>query len=147
MILGDGWPVAFVCQDGQENIPLPDKWDALFIGGTTAWKMSEHVERLILTAKWMGKPVHVGRINTAKRWQHFNRRGANTFDGSGIARPYPGFDSQRDGIRLAVLQAMNSVGSVAPTAGGIGCVNGIAVPVAQRSLFQNVGEAEQEEQQ
>src|SRR5262245_14262922 len=36
----DGWPIALVAQDGQENLPIP--WTeiaAIFIGGSTDWKM------------------------------------------------------------------------------------------------------------
>ncbi len=36
-----GWPLALVCQDGQEDLPLPwDDFDAVFIGGSTKWKLS-----------------------------------------------------------------------------------------------------------
>lgn len=46
-----GWPVAFVAQDGQESFDLPPEYDCLFIGGSTEWKMSKHVRKLIRDAK------------------------------------------------------------------------------------------------
>lgn len=82
-----GWRVALVCQDGQENLPIPwDHIDAVFIGGTTIWKCSIHVTRIIRTAKILGKHVHIGRVNDPERWKHFEELGADTGDGTGLAR-------------------------------------------------------------
>lgn len=83
----DGWSVALVCQDGQEALPIP--WDqiaAVFIGGSTNWKCSGHVEQIIKTAKLFGKWVHVGRVNDPERFAHFERLGADSCDGTGLAR-------------------------------------------------------------
>lgn len=83
----DGWRVAFVCQDGQEHLPIP--WEdiaAIFIGGTTNWKCSVHVERIIRTALLLGKHVHAGRVNDPNRYAHFERLGVHSCDGSGLAR-------------------------------------------------------------
>jgi len=82
-----GWPVALVCQDGQENLPIP--WDdvaAVFIGGTTNWKLSVHVEQIVKTAKMFGKWVHAGRVNDPARFRHFEAMGVDSCDGSGLAR-------------------------------------------------------------
>lgn len=82
-----GWKLALVCQDGQEDLPLP--WDdisAVFIGGSTSWKLSPHVEHIIRAAKALDKWVHVGRVNDAARFQHFDDLGADSCDGTGIAR-------------------------------------------------------------
>ncbi len=83
-----GWKVALVCQDGQENVAIPwSRLDAVFIGGTTNWKVSEHVTRIIKTAKdYFGKWVHVGRVNDPARYEHFANLGADSCDGSGLAR-------------------------------------------------------------
>lgn len=83
----EGWSIAFVCQDGQENLPIP--WAAIttvFIGGSTSWKCSHHVEQIIRTAKVLEKRVHVGRVNDPARWRHFEELGADTGDGTGLAR-------------------------------------------------------------
>lgn len=82
-----GWPLALVCQDGLEHAPIP--WgdiDAIFIGGSTSWKCSLHVERIIQTAKILGKHVHIGRVNHPDRYHHFEKLGADTCDGTGLAR-------------------------------------------------------------
>lgn len=67
----DGWPVAFVAQDGQESLRLPDHYDALFVGGTTDWKMSDAAESVIRRAQREGKHIHIGRVNWWKRYAHF----------------------------------------------------------------------------
>ncbi len=78
----EGWPVAFVAQDGQENLLLPDYYDWLFVGGSTAWKMSPAALSVIARAKRDGKRVHVGRVNSIKRWNHFIIAGADSCDGT-----------------------------------------------------------------
>lgn len=83
----DGWKLALVCQDGQEHMPIP--WDdiaAVFIGGTTNWKCSVHVEQIVKAAKALEKWVHVGRVNDPSRFKHFEELGADSCDGTGIAR-------------------------------------------------------------
>jgi hypothetical protein len=81
------WPLALVAQDGQENLPIP--WDllsAVFIGGSTTWKMSKHAADIVRSGKAMRKWVHVGRVNDPLRWAHFEALGADSVDGTGIAR-------------------------------------------------------------
>lgn len=81
------WPVAFVCQDGQENLELP--WDncaAVFIGGTTDWKMGPHAAAIVKASKVVGKWCHVGRVNTPGRLEYFEDLGADSCDGTGLAR-------------------------------------------------------------
>lgn len=83
----EGWRLALVCQDGQEHLPIP--WDqiaAVFIGGSTRWKCSEHVTQIIKTAKLLGKHTHAGRVNDPQRWKHFEELGVDTADGTGLAR-------------------------------------------------------------
>lgn len=99
------WPLAFVCQDGQEDLSVP--WgdiSAIFIGGSTEWKMSRGVTALIRAANWRRIWTHVGRINTGKRWEYFAKMGVGSCDGSAMARPYPGFDAQRKGIAEAIVR-------------------------------------------
>lgn len=81
------WPLALVAQDGQEHLPIP--WGeiaAIFIGGSTQWKMSKHAADIVKTAKAMEKWVHVGRVNDPVRWIHFENLGADSVDGTGIAQ-------------------------------------------------------------
>jgi hypothetical protein len=82
-----GWNLALVCQDGQEHLPIP--WDdisAVFIGGTTNWKCSVHAEQIVKAAKALEKWAHVGRVNDPGRFKHFEAMGADSCDGTGIAR-------------------------------------------------------------
>jgi hypothetical protein len=82
-----GWPIALVCQDGQQDFPIP--WDdisAIFIGGSTNWKISDHAAHCIKAAKALGKWAHVGRVNDPARWEHFEKIGADSIDGTGLAR-------------------------------------------------------------
>jgi hypothetical protein len=89
------WPIAMVAQDGAECIEIPwTHMSAVFIGGTTEWKMSRAAAGVIKTAKILEKHVHVGRINTPDRWKHFDELGADTCDGSGVSR----FDWMLDDI-------------------------------------------------
>lgn len=81
------WPVALVAQDGQEGLAVP--WhdiSAIFIGGSTEWKMGRHAAAIIRTAKILKKWVHVGRVNTPGRFEYFEDLGADSIDGSGLAR-------------------------------------------------------------
>lgn len=82
-----GWRIALACQDGQEHLPIP--WDeiaAVFIGGSTNWKCGHHASHIIQAAKAIGKHVHVGRVNGSLRFKHFEELGADTIDGTGLAR-------------------------------------------------------------
>lgn len=78
-----GYPVAWVAQDGQQNQPLP--WlgiDVLFIGGTTHWKLGPHARNLVAEAKQRGKWVHMGRVNSARRWRYAEAIGCDSVDGT-----------------------------------------------------------------
>lgn len=82
-----GWKVAMVCQDGQEDLPIPwDEIDAVFIGGSTKFKLSEHVAHIVKAAKLLGKHTHAGRVNDPARFQYFEEMGVHTCDGTGLAR-------------------------------------------------------------
>ena len=81
-----GWPVALVVQNGVEDLDIPwDEMDAMFVGGVDPWKESKSCADLVKTAKTLGKHVHIGRVNCFKRWNYFNKLGADTCDGSGVA--------------------------------------------------------------
>lgn len=82
-----GWPVALVAQDGLESLSIP--WhalDAIFIGGSTQWKDGPQAAAIVRAGKILGKWVHVGRINTPGRFEKFEQLGADSMDGSGLAR-------------------------------------------------------------
>lgn len=78
-----GLPVAFVVQDGQEGLPVPwDDMDALFIGGTTEWKLGGHARRLVAEARDRGLWVHMGRVNSLKRLDYARAIGCDSADGT-----------------------------------------------------------------
>lgn len=82
-----GWPLALVAQDGQEDLPIEwYRFEALFIGGTTEWKMSNHAKPLVLAGKAIGKWVHAGRVNTPSRMEYFEKMGVDSIDGTGLSR-------------------------------------------------------------
>jgi hypothetical protein len=82
-----GWNIALVCQDGQESLPIPwSELGAIFIGGSTAWKISDNATHCIKAAQLLGKWVHVGRVNDPQRFEHFLKLGVDSIDGTGIAR-------------------------------------------------------------
>ena len=82
-----GWPLAYVAQDGVEHLTIPwGRIDAIFIGGTTDWKLSRFAKECIAAAKLMRKWVHVGRVNTPGRFELFEKLGADSIDGTGLAR-------------------------------------------------------------
>lgn len=76
------WPVAFAAQDGQESLEFPPEFDALFIGGSTEWKMGDGAINCIRRAQKLGKWVHVGRVNTQSRIRHFQLLNVNSVDGT-----------------------------------------------------------------
>jgi hypothetical protein len=82
-----GWQVALVAQDGLENFPIPwHEIDAVFIGGSTEWKLGRFAKETIRAAQGMGKWVHAGRVNTPGRWEYFEDLGVDSIDGSGLSR-------------------------------------------------------------
>lgn len=82
-----GWPVALVCQDGQEHLPIPwDRIEAIFIGGSTEWKLGPAAAQCIKAAIVVGKWCHAGRVNTPGRFEYFEKIGADSIDGTGLSR-------------------------------------------------------------
>lgn len=78
-----GLPGAFVLQDGIEGAGVPwDLTEAIFIGGTTHFKLSGIVRRLAQEAKERGKWLHMGRVNTPDRAFYARSIGCDSFDGS-----------------------------------------------------------------
>ena len=92
------WPIAFVCQDGMEDLEIPWKnFAAIFIGGSTDWKMSKHAAAIVKASKVIGKWCHIGRINTPGRLEYFEDLGADSCDGTGLA--------QYSHMRRAILES------------------------------------------
>jgi hypothetical protein len=80
-----GYMVGFVAQDGLEDMAdeIPwDEFDALFIGGTTEWKLGSAAAQLVAEAKRRNKIVHMGRVNSRKRLAYAESIGCDTADGT-----------------------------------------------------------------
>jgi hypothetical protein len=81
-----GYPAALVAQDGLEDLDIPwDDFDVLFIGGSTEWKLSATAARIAAEAKRRGKKVHMGRVNSARRWAYAELVGCDSADGTFLA--------------------------------------------------------------
>lgn len=78
-----GYPAAFVLQDGAtaDTVPWGD-FDALFIGGTTEFKLSAEARALAAEAKRRGKWLHMGRVNSERRWRYAAAIGCDSADGT-----------------------------------------------------------------
>lgn len=86
-----GLPVALVAQDGLEKAGWWLDWtwhrlDCLFIGGTTEFKLGAAAERIAREAKERGLWVHMGRVNTRKRFDYARAIGCDSVDGSKFSR-------------------------------------------------------------
>lgn len=82
MIRELGFKVAFVGQDGAEDTDIPwEGFDALFIGGSTDWKLSQASADLCIEGKSRGKWVHVGRVNSYTRLRRCLALGVDSVDG------------------------------------------------------------------
>ena len=78
-----GYPAALVAQDGLESVPAPwDSFDVLFIGGSTEWKLGPHARALAAEAKRRGKHVHMGRVNSLRRYRYAEAIGCDSVDGT-----------------------------------------------------------------
>ena len=90
---------ALVLQDGIGDVTIPwRKIDAVFIGGSDAFKIAPEAIQAAKCAKMIGKSVHVGRVNEPKRVRNWIDL-ADTIDGSGI--------SMYDHMLEAVLATIN----------------------------------------
>lgn len=77
-----GIPAALCAQDGLENMYIPwSLFDVLFIAGSTEWKLTGGME-LAHEAKRRGLGVHVGRVNSRKRFNTCEEWGADSCDGT-----------------------------------------------------------------
>lgn len=107
-----GYPAALVAQNGLEALPVPwDDFDVLFLGGSLEclpcryvwpalrkpernepcpecgrtleeWKLGPAARELTREAKARGKRVHMGRVNSGKRYQYALDIGCDSVDGT-----------------------------------------------------------------
>lgn len=78
-----GWKAALVAQNGIEDMDIAwDAFDAIFIGGDTAWKLSACAQTVVAEAKRRGKWAHMGRVNSQKRLELAWDFGCDSVDGN-----------------------------------------------------------------
>jgi hypothetical protein len=86
-IVGRGLPVALVAQDGIDELGVPwDSIDALFIGGSTIFKLGPVARDLVIEAKSRGKWAHMGRVNSGRRIRYASEIGCDSIDGTKYSR-------------------------------------------------------------
>jgi hypothetical protein len=84
-ILARGLPLGYVLQDGATTDLDWPHISAVFVGGTTRWKMGEEAAELVAEARRRGKWVHMGRVNTWQRIEHANAIGCDSIDGTSLS--------------------------------------------------------------
>ena len=81
-----GYNAALVIQNGIEFMNVSwDSFDAVFIGGTTEWKLGLAAYEFGLEAKAHGKYLHWGRVNSLRRMFMARKAHADSADGTYIA--------------------------------------------------------------
>jgi hypothetical protein len=81
-----GYPVALVAQDGLDPADIPfDRVDAVFLGGSTSWKLGPAAADLAAHARRHHKWVHMGRVNSLRRLRHAAAIGCHSVDGTFLA--------------------------------------------------------------
>lgn len=81
-ITAAGLPAAWVAQDGAGPDDIPGDAEAVFIGGSTAYKLGERAAAIVATARDLGLWVHMGRVNTIARMRYAASIGCDSVDGT-----------------------------------------------------------------
>ena len=83
LIRDRGFSVALVAQNGIESMDIQwSAFDAIFIGGSTDWKLSSASESVCREAKKRGMWVHMGRVNSLRRLEIAESFGCDSVDGN-----------------------------------------------------------------
>ncbi len=78
-----GFKAALVAQNGIEDMDVAwDEFDAIFLGGDTAWKLSVCAQSVVAEAKRRGKWAHMGRVNSLRRLERAEQFGCDSVDGN-----------------------------------------------------------------
>jgi hypothetical protein len=88
ILQADGWRVALVAQDGLECYADRMCWydlDALFIGGSTEWKLSDDAAYCVDAARQYGCWAHMGRVNSGARVARAGDMLCDSVDGTYLA--------------------------------------------------------------
>ena len=83
----EAFPLAYVLQDGAEDVDLPfHLFRCLFVGGTTEYKLSQTAADIIKVAQEKQKRIHMGRVNSDRRLRYAMHIGVDSVDGTGYIR-------------------------------------------------------------
>lgn len=78
-----GYSPAYVAQDGVTDTVVPwDDFDWLFLGGTDVFKLGVECHTIAAQARARGKRLHMGRVNSLKRWRYAEALGCDSCDGT-----------------------------------------------------------------
>lgn len=78
-----GFKAGYCAQDGIDPDTLEwDAFDALFVGGSTVFKLAPQTYDLAREAKARGKWVHMGRVNSGRRFRDAFLGGYDSVDGT-----------------------------------------------------------------
>lgn len=81
-----GYPAALVAQNGLEHLSIDwSLFDALFLGGSTTWKLGPAAAGLTTRARSLGLHVHMGRVNSLRRLRYAAAIGCDSVDGTYLA--------------------------------------------------------------
>ncbi|MDW8293661.1 MAG: hypothetical protein RML84_11270 [Anaerolineae bacterium] len=80
-----GYRVAYVVQDGTEDIGLPFA-DAYFVGGSDRYRASGTLRLIVRDLVDSGKWVHIGRVNSLARYRYWDALGCASCDGTQYSR-------------------------------------------------------------
>ncbi len=81
-----GFKPAFILQNGCTPDQVPwDECDAVFIGGSTQWKLGMEAEAIVREARKQQKWIHMGRVNSLKRMTIAVHFGCDSVDGTYLA--------------------------------------------------------------
>lgn len=81
MIERHGHTPAFVCQVGATPRNIPDA-PVFFLGGTTEWKLGQDARAIAAEATRRGCWVHMGRVNSKKRFDTARTMRCDSVDGT-----------------------------------------------------------------
>ena len=79
----NGYDAAYVLQDGCRGIPLGAR--AVFVGGSTEWKLGAVARALVADARDRRLWVHMGRVNSLRRLRYAQAIGCDSVDGTFLA--------------------------------------------------------------
>jgi hypothetical protein len=89
----EGWPLAYVGQDGSEDYDIPPSAAALFIGGSTTWKEGQAAIDMIRRGQARGLHIHIGRVNWWRRYSMFALlEGSEQFTCDGTRQRFEGIE-------------------------------------------------------